>query len=136
MAGDTRIDLRDKEVIVTGGGGFLGARIVAALEARGAKPFVVRSDDYDLTQPEAVKALLSDRSAPYIIHAAAVVGGIGANREHPGRFFYENAIMGLQLIHEAMQTGVHRLVTVGTVCSYPKFATVPFAESRIVEWLP
>ncbi|MGH2755019.1 MAG: NAD-dependent epimerase/dehydratase family protein, partial [Actinomycetota bacterium] len=119
MADPTNSNLRDKEVIVTGGGGFLGGRIVAHLESRGAKAFVVRMADYDLTKPEAVRDLLNERRAPYMIHAAAVVGGIGANREHPGRFFYENAIMGLHLIHEAMQAGVEKMVTVGTVCSYP-----------------
>jgi GDP-L-fucose synthase len=136
MADRPNSALRDREVIVTGGGGFLGSRIVAHLEARGAKPFIVRSADYDLTQPEAVKDLFSDRRAPFVIHAAAVVGGIGANREHPGRFFYENAVMGLHLIDEAKNAGVEKLVTVGTVCSYPKFTPVPFSEDDIWNGYP
>jgi GDP-L-fucose synthase len=136
MIQSSTIDLRDQEVIVTGGGGFLGSRVVRELESRGAKPFAVRSTDYDLTEPDAVKDLFRDRRAPYIIHAAAVVGGIGANREHPGRFFYENAVMGLHLIHEAKNSGVRKVVTVGTVCSYPKFTPVPFSETDLWNGYP
>ena len=125
------MDLAGARVMVTGAGGFLGRRIVGALEERGAKPIAIRSADYDLTQPERVRAAVLDAEAEYAIHAAAVVGGIGANREHPARFFYANAVMGVHLIHEAWRAGVRRLVIVGTVCSYPKFTAVPFHEADL-----
>jgi GDP-L-fucose synthase len=130
------MDLADARVMVTGGNGFLGRRIVLALEAKGATPIVVRSADYDLTDPERVRAALSASRADLVIHAAAVVGGIGANREHPGRFFFSNAAMGIHLIHEAWQAGIQRLVTVGTVCSYPKFTEVPFREDDLWNGYP
>ncbi|HYZ13502.1 MAG TPA: GDP-L-fucose synthase [Actinomycetota bacterium] len=130
------MDLADARVMVTGGNGFLGRRIVSALEAKGATPVVVRSADYDLTDPERVRAALSASRADLVIHAAAVVGGIGANREHPGRFFFANAAMGIHLIHEAWQAGIQRLVTVGTVCSYPKFTEVPFREDDLWNGYP
>jgi GDP-L-fucose synthase len=130
------MDLADARVMVTGGNGFLGRRIVSALEAKGATPIVVRSADYDLTDPERVRAALSASRADLVIHAAAVVGGIGANREHPGRFFFANAAMGIHLIHEAWQAGIQRLVTVGTVCSYPKFTEVPFREDDLWNGYP
>jgi len=129
-------DLSGATVMVTGGAGFLGSRIVAQLEERGAKPIVIRSSDYDLREPERVRAALADHDPQYVIHAAAVVGGIGANREHPGRFFYENAVMGIHLIHEAWQAGIEKLVVVGTVCSYPKFTPVPFKEEDIWNGYP
>lgn len=130
------MELRDSRVMVTGGNGFLGRRIVSALEAKGATPIVVRSADYDLTDPERVRAALSASRAELAIHAAAVVGGIGANREHPGRFFFANAAMGIHLIHEAWRAGVRKLVTVGTVCSYPKFTPVPFREDDLWNGYP
>lgn len=130
------MELSDSRVMVTGGNGFLGRRIVSALEAKGATPIVVRSADYDLTDPERVRAALSASRAELAIHAAAVVGGIGANREHPGRFFFANAAMGIHLIHEAWRAGVRKLVTVGTVCSYPKFTPVPFREDDLWNGYP
>jgi GDP-L-fucose synthase len=117
--------------MVTGGGGFLGRRIVERLDQRGAKTTVVRSGEYDLTDPERVRAALADIAPEYVVHAAAVVGGIGANRRHPGRFFYENAVMGIHLIHEAWRAGVEKLVIVGTVCSYPRSTPVPFREDDL-----
>src|SRR5207342_3760242 len=129
-------DLAGSRIMVTGGGGFLGRRIVDRLEERGASAIVVRSADYDLTQPERVRAALQDAHADYVIHAAAVVGGIGANREHPGSFFYANAVMGVHLIHEAWRAGIRKLLIVGTVCSYPKYAEVPFREDDLWSGYP
>jgi GDP-L-fucose synthase len=122
--------------MVTGGAGFLGRHVVAKLEERGAKPVVVRSADYDLTKPDRVRAAIADHEPKYVIHCAAVVGGIGANRAHPANFFYENAVMGLHLIHEAWQTGVEKMVVVGTVCSYPKYTPVPFKEEDLWNGYP
>jgi len=122
--------------MVTGGAGFLGKRVVHKLEERGAVPIVIRSSDFDLTDPERVRAALADAHPDYIIHAAAVVGGIGANRAHPGKFFYENAAMGIHLIHEARRTGVEKMVVVGTVCSYPKYTPVPFREESLWDGYP
>ena len=130
------VELRGQEVLVTGGGGFLGRRLLAKLEERGAKPVAIRSADYDLIQPEQVRKMLSDYDPRFIVHAAAVVGGIGANREHPGSFFYANAVMGIHLIHEAMKAGVEKVAVVGTVCSYPKFTPVPFSEDDIWNGYP
>jgi GDP-L-fucose synthase len=130
------MDLHDSRVMVTGGRGFLGRRIAAKLEGRGATPIVVRSADYDLTESERVRAALGDARPDYVIHAAAVVGGIGANREHPGRFFFANAVMGIHLIHEAWQAGIRKLVVVGTVCSYPKYTEVPFREEDLWNGYP
>jgi GDP-L-fucose synthase len=124
-------NLTDKRVMVTGGGGFLGRRLVAKLEERGAKPIVVRAVDYNLTEPAQVVRALEDAQPDLVLHAAAVVGGIGANRENPGRFFYENAVMGIHLIHEAMRAGIEKMLVVGTVCSYPKFTPTPFNEDDI-----
>ncbi|HEV8421436.1 MAG TPA: NAD-dependent epimerase/dehydratase family protein, partial [Actinomycetota bacterium] len=121
-------DLRDTRVMVTGGNGFLGRHVIAKLEDRGAKPIVIRSADYDLTTPDRVRAAIADHEPQYIIHCAAVVGGIGANRAHPAKFFYDNAVMGTHLIHEAWRAGVEKMVVVGTVCSYPKHTPVPFDE--------
>ncbi len=128
---------RGRRVMVTGGGGFLGKAVVARLEASGADEiFVPRSADYDLRTLEGIDRALADGTPQMIIHLAAVVGGIGANRENPGRFFYENAIMGVQLIEQARLAGVEKFVTIGTVCSYPKFATVPFREDDIWSGYP
>ena len=122
--------------MVTGGGGFLGRRIVAALEDRGATVHVIRAADYDLTDPSAVVRALADARPDAILHAAAVVGGIGANRANPGRFFYANAVMGLHLIHEAMNAGIEKMLVVGTVCAYPKFTPVPFSEDDLWNGYP
>ncbi len=120
--------------VVTGGGGFLGSFVVEELRARGAEHlFVPRSEDYDLRDHDAILALLSDARPDIIVHLAAVVGGIGANREHPAEFFYDNLMMGTQLFHEAWQAGVKKFVSIGTVCAYPKFTSVPFREDDL--WL-
>jgi GDP-L-fucose synthase len=118
-----------RRVVVTGGHGFLGSFVVDRLRASGAKEVVVpRSDKHDLRiQTEAFR-LYTDTRPDIVIHLAAVVGGIGANRENPGRFFYDNAIMGLNVIEAARVTGIEKFVCAGTICSYPKFTPVPFRE--------
>jgi GDP-L-fucose synthase len=126
-----------KRVLVTGGGGFLGTFVVARLRQAGARHIVVpRSREFDLRQTEAIQRLYREALPDVVIHLAAVVGGIGANRQHPGRFFYDNAIMGLQLIEQARQCGVGKFVCVGTVCSYPKLAPVPFREDDLWNGYP
>jgi GDP-L-fucose synthase len=117
--------------MVTGGAGFLGRPVVTRLEAAGAQVFVPRSADYDLLQREAISRALADGRPELVIHLAAVVGGIGANRENPGRFFYDNAVMGIELMEASRLAGVEKFVQIGTVCSYPKFTPVPFHEDDL-----
>jgi GDP-L-fucose synthase len=126
------LSLLDKRICVTGGGGFLGSSVVARLRERGYKNiFVVRKRDYDLVQRQDIERLFRDAGPEIVIHLAAVVGGIGANRESPGRFFYENIMMGVQLIEEARKHRVHKFVQVGTVCAYAKHTPVPFKEDDL-----
>jgi len=126
-----------RRVMVTGGGGFLGQAIVRRLQVGGADSiFVPRSRDYDLRTKDGIDRALADGRPQLIIHAAAVVGGIGANLENPGRFFYENAIMGIQLMEQARVAGVEKFVTIGTVCAYPKFTPVPFKEDDLWNGYP
>ena len=128
---------RDRRVMVTGGAGFLGRRVVARLEQEGARDvFVPRSSRYDLRTADGVARALRDGRPDLIIHLAAVVGGIGANRENPGRFFYENAAMGIELMEQARRAGVGKYVQIGTVCSYPKFTPVPFREDDLWNGYP
>jgi GDP-L-fucose synthase len=124
-------------VMVTGGGGFLGRAVVVQLERAGADAiFVPRSRDYDLRTDHGIRRALADGSPRIVIHLAAVVGGDGANRENPGRFFYESAIMGIQLMEQARLAGFYKFVTIGTVCSYPKLAPVPFREDDLWNGYP
>lgn len=127
----------DRRVVVTGGAGFLGNAIVKKLRAKHpASIFVPRSKDYDLRDRSAVVRCFRDGRPNLVIHSAAVVGGIGANRRQPGKFFYENAIMGIQLIEEARQFEVKKFVGLGTVCAYPKLTPVPFREEDLWSGYP
>jgi len=130
------LSLKGKKVAVTGGGGFLGSFVMEELARREADGFVVRSAEYDLRERDAIKALLNDQKPDVIIHMAAVVGGIGANRDNPGLFFYENMIMGVELIEQARVFGVDKLVCLGTICAYPKFTPVPFKEDDLWSGYP
>lgn len=125
------------KVIVTGGAGFLGKKVVERLKQEGYSDiFVPRSAQYDLTEQSAVRSLLADVRPRLIIHLAAQVGGIGANRLNPGKYFYDNLMMGVMLIEESRKARVEKLVAIGTICSYPKFAPVPFKEDEIWNGYP
>jgi GDP-L-fucose synthase len=126
-----------ERVVVTGGAGFLGSYIVEKLRERGVENIIVpRSKDYDLVRAENIRRLYNDANPDLVIHLAAVVGGIGANRANPGRYFYDNLMMGAQLIEEARLRGVRKFLATGTVCSYPKFTPVPFKEDDIWNGYP
>ncbi len=126
------MELANKKILVTGGAGFLGKQVIDQLKQAGANPdniLVTRSRDYDLTQMEACQRAVQRQDV--IIHLAAHVGGIGLNREKPAELFYDNLMMGTQLIHAAYQAGVEKFVCVGTICAYPKFTPVPFKEDDL-----
>ena len=126
-----------KRIVVTGGAGFLGRYVTEALHRRGARHICVpRSAQYDLVQLDDVVRLYEDLRPDIVVHLAAVVGGIGANRAHPGEFFYQNLMMGVQLIEQARHHGVQKFVVLGTVCSYPKFAPTPFREEDLWNGYP
>jgi GDP-L-fucose synthase len=126
-----------KRVLVTGGSGFLGSFVVEKLRARGCKEiFIPRSKDYDLVEMEAVKRLYRDAKPNIVIHLAARVGGIGANRANPGKFFYDNLMMGVQIMEVGRQVGIEKFVAVGTICAYPKFTPVPFKEEDLWNGYP
>jgi len=132
------MDLSKKRITVTGGKGFLGTHLVRILrEARGYQNiFIADLPEYDLRNIGDIKKMFDDHKPDIIIHLAAVVGGIGANRENPGKFFYDNAIMGIQLMHEAHLREIEKFVALGTICCYPKFTPVPFKEEDIWNGYP
>jgi GDP-L-fucose synthase len=135
--GKNGMRLAEKRITVTGGAGFLGQHVVRALQARRCRDIVVpRCAQYDLTSPEAVERLYRDARPEIVIHLAAAVGGIGANRENPGRFFYENLVMGAMLMEHGRQAGIEKFVGVGTICAYPKFTPVPFREDDLWNGYP
>ncbi len=130
-------NLKARRVVVTGGSGFLGCYVVDEVRRAGAASVVVpRKQEYDLVEPGAAQRLLEDAKPDLLIHLAARVGGIGANRENPGAYFYDNLMMGVQLIEAGRRLGVDKVVTVGTICSYPKFTPVPFREDDLWSGYP
>lgn len=127
----------NKRITVTGGAGFLGSFVVGQLQEKGCKEiFIPRSKDYDLVDMEAVKRLYRDSQPDMVIHLAARVGGIGANRVSPGKFFYDNLMMGIQMMEVGRQVGIEKFVAIGTICSYPKFTSVPFNEAELWNGYP
>jgi GDP-L-fucose synthase len=131
------LDLSEKRILVTGGGGFLGWHLKRALQEAGASDLCApRRKEFDLTRNEDIQRLFESVQPRVLIHAAAVVGGIGANMAEPGRFFYENAIMGVQLIEAARKYSVEKTVVLGTICAYPKFTPVPFSEDNLWNGYP
>jgi len=127
----------ETRVVVTGGAGFLGLFVVEKLQERGCRTVIVpRSADYDLRDRDDIVRLYEEARPDIVLHLAAVVGGIGANQDNPGRFFYDNAIMGIQLIEYARQMGVKKFVATGTICAYPKFAAIPFKEDELWDGYP
>ena len=136
-AQDGHIDLGTRRVIVTGGAGFLGSFVTEGLRKRGCQHiFVPRSEEFDLRDRSAIQRMLDVARPDIIIHMAAVVGGIGANRDNPGRFFYENLVMGVELMEQARVYGIEKYVTIGTICAYPKYTPVPFREEDLWSGYP
>jgi len=131
------VDITKKRIIVTGGKGFLGGHLIDKLNQRGCEYISVADrPEYDLCLLEDIRRMYKEQNPDIMIHLAAVVGGIGANRENPGKFFYENAIMGIQLIHEAWECKIEKFVALGTICAYPKFTPVPFKEEDLWNGYP
>jgi GDP-L-fucose synthase len=130
------MDLQRKRVVVTGGSGFLGGHVVERLRQEGADVVAPRRREYDLVVRERAARLLKDTRPDLVVHLAAKVGGIGANRENPGSFFFENLMMGVQLVEECRLQRVPKVVTVGTICSYPKMTPVPFREEELWNGYP
>ena len=131
------INWNEQRVVVTGGAGFLGSHVVNALKQRGVGDiFIPLHQDYDLRYQTAILDLLNDARPTLIIHLAASVGGIGANRAHPAEFFYDNLMMGTQLLHESWRAGIAKFVAIGTVCAYPKYTPIPFREEDLWNGYP
>ncbi len=127
----------DRRIVVTGGAGFLGSYIIPGLKERGCENILIPEiEDYDLVKMEDVKRMYDDMKPDIVIHLAAVVGGIGANCEHPGKFFYENLMMGIQLIDQGRLGNIEKFVAIGTICAYPKFTPVPFKEDKLWDGYP
>ena len=123
---------KDRRICITGGAGFLGSYLVEKLNQRGANDlFIPHLEEYNLVKPEDIRRMLADARPHLVIHLAARVGGIGANREHPAEFFYDNLMMGVELIHQSWKYGVEKFVTIGTVCAYPKYTPLPFKEDNL-----
>ncbi len=134
---DQPIDLSTKRICVTGGAGFLGQHLVRNLRTKGARDiFIPRYPEYDLVKGEDISRMLEDSQPDIIIHLAAHVGGIGANMARPAEFFYDNLMMGVQLMHQAWQRGVEKFVAIGTICAYPKFTPIPFKEEHLWDGYP
>ena len=134
---DKELDLSSQRVCVTGGAGFLGTHLIEKLKAHGAKDiFVPTYPQYDLVREADILRMIDDAKPDVIIHLAAKVGGIGANREKPGEFFYDNLMMGVQLIHHAWQKDVSKFVAIGTICAYPKYTPIPFKEEDLWNGYP
>jgi GDP-L-fucose synthase len=127
---------KQRRVCVTGGAGFLGSFVCEKLNARGADIYVPTIEEYDLTKIDSIKRMYDVSKPDLVIHLAAQVGGIGANREHPAEFFYNNLMMGVQLMHEAYERKIEKFVALGTICAYPKFTPVPFKEEDLWEGYP
>lgn len=127
-----------RTVMVTGGAGFLGSHLVDELESRSdnVEIFVPRSDEYDLREKSDIKDAFEDSGADTVIHLAATVGGIGANRENPGRYFYDNAVMGIELIEQSRQYDVDKCTILGTICAYPNHTPIPFKEQNLFNGYP
>ena len=134
---DQPIDLSTKRICVTGGAGFLGQHLVRNLQSKGAHDiFIPRYPEYDLVKSEDIARMLTDAQPDIIIHLAAHVGGIGANLARPAEFFYDNLMMGVQLMHQAWQRGVEKVVALGTICAYPKYTPIPFKEENLWDGYP
>ena len=131
------MNLVNKRICITGSGGFLGSFLVDALRERGCTDLILpRKSEYDLRDAAAIESLFETTRPQVLFHLAAVVGGIGANAENPGSFFYENAIMGIQIIEYARRFGIEKTIVVGTICAYPKFAPIPFREETLWDGYP
>jgi len=127
----------DRRIVVTGGAGFLGSYVIEGLEKRGCKNILVpKIEEFDLVEMDEIIRMYGDMKPDIVIHLAAVVGGIGANREHPGEFFYKNLMMGVQLIEQGRLYDIEKFVAIGTICAYPKFTPVPFMEEDLWDGYP
>jgi GDP-L-fucose synthase len=128
---------KTRNICVTGGAGFLGSYVLEKLNERGAEDvFVPTIEEYNLVEPNDVSRMLADADPDVVIHLAANVGGIGANQAHPAEFFYDNLMMGVQLMHQSWKRGVEKVVAIGTVCAYPKFTPIPFKEENLWDGYP